>query len=1004
MLQVQKAWLGGKVTGVEDQFAIALSDSVQQEPEILRSSPPPLPAVELILEHMSDGFFVLDQQGCFTHANKRWLVLTGLTKADLLGKTLWQVFPDLSSSAIAQSLRDAFTTQTPVQFELFYPTLNHWFEHRIVPQPEGVAVFVTEITACKQVAAERDQLLEQLETQHAQFAAVLQQMPAGVLIADAASGELLLANDQGKQIVGYAYDRRYPIEAYDNETPFNGYFPNGERYQPEDWPLARSLRSGEVVKNEVIELVRSTGEHTFIEVNSAPIFAPEGGIVAAAVVFQDVTDRKGTEIALQDTKQRFIQLAETVEDVFWIANLQTYQVIYVSPAYERIWGRSCESLYASPWGWFESIYPEDSKQVEAVLFAHAQDSRFDVEYRVVRPDGSLRWVRDRGFPIHDRQGEIQQMAGIAQDITDRKEAEVRLRNRNLRLKLLYETTRDLLSSDQPLDLIDTLFQKLKNTLDLDLYFNYLVDADRQQMYLTSYCGITPAQAADIEWLDFGQALCGSSAAQRCQIVRSNLQESDDPRSALVRSLGIKAYAAQPLIAHGHLFGTLSFGSRSRTQFTPAETELMQALCDQMAIAMERAQLTTSLQQQTEQLRQANHIKDEFLAVLSHELRSPLNPILGWAKLLRTRQFDTATTQQALETIERNAHLQTQLIDDLLDVSRILRGKMLLTVVPVSLVKVIEAALETVQLSAEAKGIKIRTVFDPQVGQVLGDAGRLQQIVWNLLSNAIKFTAPGGWIEVALTQIHDRRKAVAESPDPSNPSNVALARSFAQITVTDTGKGIDPAFLPYVFEYFRQENGSTTRQFGGLGLGLAIVRHLTELHGGTVHADSPGIGQGATFLVQIPLLESRPEVDPEVGHPVDRSTLDQQRILVVDDESDMRDLVTTILQDYGAQVKSVASAADALSLLSHWQPDLLISDIGMPDCDGYRLLEQVRQLSPEGGGKIPAVALTAYAGAANQELALAAGFNLHLAKPIDPDMLVAALAQLLSREPDSDHSN
>lgn len=989
------------MTGVEDQFAIAPSSSVQQEPEILRSSPPPLPALELILEHMSDGFFVLDQQGCFTDVNRRWSVLTGLTKADWLGKTLWQVFPELSSSAIEQQLRYAFTTQTPVQSELFYPTLNRWFEHRIIPQPESIAVFVTEITASKQAEAERDQLLEQLETQRVQFAAVLQQIPVGVLIADAASGELLLANDQGKQIVGYSYDHRYPIEAYDNETPFSGYFPNGDRYQPEDWPLARSLRSGEVVKNEVIELVRSNGEQVFIEVNSAPIFAPEGGIVAAAVVFQDVTDRKGTETALQDTKQRFIQLAETVEDVFWIAHLQRYQVIYVSPAYERIWGRSCESLYANPQSWFESIYPEDAKQVEAVLFAHAQDSRFDVEYRVLRPDGSLRWVRDRGFPILDHNGAIHQMAGIAQDITDRKEAEVRLRNRNLRLNLLYETTRDLLSSDQPLDLIDTLFQKLKNTLDLDLYFNYLVDADRQQMHLTSYGGITPAQAADIEWLDFGQALCGSSAAQRCQIVRFNLHESDDPRATLVRSLGIRAYAAQPLIAHGHLFGTLSFGSRSRTQFTPAETELMQALCDQMAIAMERAQLTTSLQQQTEQLRQANHIKDEFLAVLSHELRSPLNPILGWAKLLRTRQFDAATTQQALETIERNAHLQTQLIEDLLDVSRILRGKMLLTVVPVSLVKVIEAALETVHLSAEAKGIEIRTVFDPQVGQVLGDAGRLQQIVWNLLSNAIKFTTSGGWVEVALTQIHDRRKAVAELPDPSE---VALSRSFAQITVTDTGKGIDPAFLPYVFEYFRQENGSTTRQFGGLGLGLAIVRHLTELHGGTVHADSPGIGQGATFTVQVPLLESRSEVTPEVGHPTDYTTLNQQRILVVDDESDMRDLVTTILQDYGAQVKSVASAVEALSLLAHWRPDLLISDIGMPDCDGYQLLEQVRQLSPEGGGKIPAVALTAYAGAADQELALAAGFNLHLAKPIDPDVLVAALAQLLLRDPDSDHSN
>ncbi|MBN3889275.1 MAG: PAS domain S-box protein [Nostoc sp. JL31] len=373
---------------------------------------------------------------------------------------------------------------------------------------------------------------------------------------------------------------------------------------------------------------------------------------------------------------------------------------------------------------------------------------------------------------------------------------------------------------------------------------------------------------------------------------------------------------------------------------------------------------------------ANKIKDEFLAVLSHELRTPLNSILGWSKMLRTRKFDEKTTHHALETIERNAKLQTQLIEDLLDVSRILQGKLNLNICPVSLVMVVEAALETVRLAAQAKSIQIQTVFDTNLGQVMGDPNRLQQVVWNLLSNAVKFTPTGGRVEVRLME----------------------AANQAQIQVSDTGKGISLDFLPYVFDYFRQSDGTTTRTFGGLGLGLAIVRKVVEMHGGNVQAESLGEGLGATFSVELPLLVRSEQVRGEENQSSysepESSLLADTQVLVVDDEPDIRDLVTFILQDYGVEVTAVSSAEEALQALSESIPDVLISDIGMPKTDGYMLMREVRSRSPQQGGNIPAIALTAYAGEMNQQQALAAGFQLHISKPVDPDVLVKAIADLI----------
>ncbi|MEH2464069.1 hybrid sensor histidine kinase/response regulator [Nostoc sp.] len=374
---------------------------------------------------------------------------------------------------------------------------------------------------------------------------------------------------------------------------------------------------------------------------------------------------------------------------------------------------------------------------------------------------------------------------------------------------------------------------------------------------------------------------------------------------------------------------------------------------------------------------ANRIKDEFLAVLSHELRSPLNPILGWAKLLQSRKFDDTALQKALETIERNAKLQAQLIEDLLDVSRILQGKLNLKMIPVNLPSTIEAAMETVRLAAEAKTIQIEMMLDPK-RKVLGDSARLQQVFWNLLSNAVKFTPIGGKVNVQLKCIDAQ----------------------AQITVSDTGKGIHPDFLLYVFDYFRQGDSTTTRKFGGLGLGLAIARHLVEMHGGTISAESLGEDQGAIFTISLPLLKNSATIDDEPN--ADSSTaifasspLMGLQVLVVDDNTDSRNFFSFVLEQFGAIVTAVGSADQALQALTQSKPDILLSDIGMPEMNGYMLMQQVRDLEAEVGGKqIPAIALTAYAGEINQQQAIRAGFQQHIVKPVAPEELLMAISNLV----------
>ena len=376
--------------------------------------------------------------------------------------------------------------------------------------------------------------------------------------------------------------------------------------------------------------------------------------------------------------------------------------------------------------------------------------------------------------------------------------------------------------------------------------------------------------------------------------------------------------------------------------------------------------------------EATRAKDEFLAVVSHELRTPLTAVLGWARLLKSGRLDAETTRRAVDAIERNAEAQATLIGDILDFGRIISGKLRLDVAPLQPVLVVDAALDVVKPGADAKGIRIATALDAAAGPVSGDASRLQQVLWNLLSNAVKFTPRGGRVHVTLSR----------------------SNSSVQIVVSDTGEGIDPGFLPYVFERFRQADHSPGREHGGLGLGLAITRHIVELHGGTIRAQSAGPGRGASFTVCLPVLlahdaplaepaPSRRVAQPERASP----RLAGLHVLVVEDERDARELLATIVADAGGRATVVASAADALQAIGRERPDLVLSDIEMPGEDGYALMQAIRALPPREGGGLPAIALTAQAKSADRLKALSAGFQVHLSKPVDPDELVVAIANL-----------
>ncbi len=617
----------------------------------------------------------------------------------------------------------------------------------------------------------------------------------------------------------------------------------------------------------------------------------------------------------------------------------------VNPALEKLVGRPAEELLTKPFTDF--IHPDDrTVTLKAVEKCKTGIPITSLENRFQCKDGSYRWFEWTIYPALAQGG----MYGIGRDVTERKQVQEAQRDAEERLRMMVESVKDYaifsLNTEGCITSWNTGAERVFGYTEAEIlgHNNGII--------------FTPEDRA--------------SGAPAQEITKATVTGRAEDERWHLRKDGSRFFASGILAPIRDEAGALR-----------GFTKVARDMTERKEVEEERAKLLESERAARSEAERTSRLKDEFLLTLSHELRTPLNAILGWSQLLRRGNMDTAKIAHGLEIIERNVRAQGQLIEDLLDMSRIISGKLRLNVQRIDLVAVIEAAFETVRLSAAAKNIRLHSVVDPLDSIVLGDPARLQQIVWNLLSNAIKFTPKGGRVEVVLERVS----------------------SHVEISVTDTGQGIKPEFLPYVFDRFRQADASTTRNHGGLGLGLAIVKHLTELHGGSVKVKSAGEGKGTTFVIALPLVVDKPkEGKPE---EFDRNAtmraviddtqlaLDGVKVLVVDDEPDARELIKLVLEECHAEVITTASAQEALEVLEHDNLDVLVSDIGMPQEDGYQFIHKVRMLGPDRGGKIPAVALTAYARAEDRKRALLSGYQMHVAKPVEPTELIAVVSSLTS---------
>jgi PAS domain S-box-containing protein len=718
--------------------------------------------------------------------------------------------------------------------------------------------------------------------------------------------------------------------------------------------------------------------------------------------------------ALQQSEARFRRVAESnmIGIMFW--DLEG-NITEANHTFLQTFGYTQEDLQAGRVSWKNmtpaEFYDLDQKSIDELLRS-GRFAPFEKEY--LRKDGSRVPILIGGAFLEESS---QYGVSFVLDITERKRAEVALRQAHDELELRVEQRTAELSNAKAALAREQEF--LKAVLD---NVNAGIVACDSDGVLTLFNRATrefhglPEQALPPEqWADYYSLYSpdGQTPLTKEQIPLFRAlqgQHIHNQEMMIVPNQGI----ARTVLASGQAIadpqGTklgavvvmhdITDRKRAEAQIRALNAELEQRVIERTAQleAANRAKDELLVREQAARAdaEAANRMKDEFLATLSHELRTPLNAILGWAQLLRTRKFDPETINRALETIERNARSQTQLVGDILDVSRIIRGKVRLNIRSVTLMPLIEAALDSVRPAAEAKMIELRADYDPTNQAISGDPERLQQVIWNLLSNAIKFTPQNGRVEVQLSQ--------GNSPVGERTAS----QGTVVIRVSDTGRGINPKFLPHVFDRFRQADSSITRAHGGLGLGLAIVRHLVELHGGTVQAESAGEGQGATFTVTLPLVA--PPESSEAAEPPSPSVLGQKttysqdklaglRILVVDDEADTRDFLTTLLEQCGATVialESTRMAVDFLTGAIDQPPDLLVSDIHMPDEDGYALIRQVRAIASDRNLILPAVALTACAGVEDRTQLLLAGFQIHIPKPIDAAEFMAVIANLTGR--------
>jgi PAS domain S-box-containing protein len=914
-------WIGASVD-IDDskQAAEALR---QMSGELERQ----LRKFDAIASSITDFIYTFDLSGRFTYVNPALLNLWQKTSAEALGKNCFELdYPTDLATRLQNQIQQVIETRQPLKDETPYTSAfdTRAYEYIFVPllnengAVEAVAGVTRDITDRKQAEAA-------LRVSEEQFRNMADNAPCMIWVTDQ-TGYCTYLSQSWYEFTGQTEETSLGFGWLNATHP-------DDRESTEQAFLAANERH-DVFRVEY-RLRGSDDQYIWAIEAASPWFGPEGqfkGYIGSVI---DIDDRKQAESALRQSEERYRTLFESIDEGFSVIEVLfdendkpiDYRFLEVNPAFEnqtglqQATGKTARQLVPNLEADWVETYGKIVLTGESLRFENGSEAM-------------NRWFDVYAFGIG--QPYERKVAILFKDISDRKRVEEELRQKNAILEVINESApspifvkdregRIIYANPATLEVLGKSASEVIGYRDCDLYPSpelgaTIVENDRRIM-----------------------------ASGQTEVV----EESPD---GIRTFLGMKApYRNEAGVVIGLIGISYDISDRKR-------------------IEAERERILQREQAAREAAENANRVKDEFLAVLSHELRSPLNPILGWAQLLRRGKLDGVRTAQALETIERNAQLQSQLIEDLLDISRIMSGKLTLVPVPVNLSSVIAAALETVRLAAEAKSIHIEVNLEPNIKQVYGDAGRLQQVVWNLLSNAVKFTPTVGRVKVRLTQTNQD----------------------AQLQVIDTGKGINSEFLPYVFEHFRQEDGATTRQFGGLGLGLAIARQIAELHGGRIWVESRGENQGSTFTVELPLLQTAnlvEEVTDTTLAQFDDLLLANLHVLVVDDEPDSRDFVAFVVKQAGAQVTAVDSAIEALQLLSTTPFDILLSDIGMPEMDGYALIREIRKSRDDRCRQIPAIALTAYAGEYEEREALASGFQSHLAKPVDPEEIIKVVARM-----------